>query len=84
MIMIDSHDNGLSKGNAFQSQYHHSSLPWQGHIHGEHINPEFNLSLLNPRLVRVVQSSRLYVLWHKFAANLVVMVIHESGNIANN
>ena len=56
-----------------------SPSPWQGHIHGEHVDPEFNLALLDPGLVGVVQGARLDVLGHQLAAHLENIMIHHFG-----
>ena len=48
-----------------------SCPPWQRHVHGEHVDPELDLALLDAGLVRVVQGARLDVLRHELTSNLV-------------
>ena len=48
-----------------------SCPPWQRHVHGEHVDPELDLALLDAGLVRVVQGARLDVLWHKLTSDLI-------------
>ena len=48
--------------------------PWQRHVHGEHVDPELDLALLDAGLVRVVQGARLDVLRHELTSNLIELM----------
>ena len=54
-----------------QARWDISCPPWQRHVHGEHVDPELDLALLDAGLVRVVQGARLDVLRHELTSNLI-------------